>query len=174
MYFFDVVQRRYSHRTEFSDAPVQTEDLRRILEAGLAAPSGKNAQTTTFVVVTNQELKEEIASLLPTPAVKTAPVILVILSEKLPVFHNISFETEDYAAAVENILLAVTALGYATVWMDGLTRWEQKGDAIASLLQVPSGKTVRTILPIGVPLQWGEPKEKKPFSERVYFNRCSS
>ena len=32
----------------------------------------------------------------------------------------VSFATEDCAASVENMLLAVTALGYATVWLDGV------------------------------------------------------
>ena len=43
--------------------------------------------------------------------------------------------------------------------------------AIASLLHVPEGKTVRTILPLGVPAEVGEPKPRKSFEERAHYNQ---
>lgn len=82
-----------------------------------------------------------------------------------------AFEVEDYAASVENMLLAATALGYATVWMDGMTKAPAACAAIASLLHVPEGKTVRTILPLGVPAEVGEPKPRKSFEERAHYNQ---
>ena len=100
MEFFDVVSRRYSHRTAFLDQPVPDADVRRIVEAGIQAPSGQNCQTTSFVVVTDPELRKGISELLSTPATQTAPVILVVLSEHVVAPCGMSFEVEDYAAAV--------------------------------------------------------------------------
>ena len=77
---------------------------------------------------------------------------------------------EDYAAATENMLLAATALGYATVWMDGMTKADKANTAIRGILNVPEGKTVRTILPLGVPAEVGAPKPRKSFEERVHYN----
>lgn len=171
MEFFDVVSRRYSHRTAFLDQPVPDADVRRIVEAGIQAPSGQNCQTTSFVVVTDPELRKGISELLSTPATQTAPVILVVLSEHVVAPCGMSFEVEDYAAAVENMLLAATALGYATVWMDGMTKAPVANAAIAKLLNVPEGKTVRTILPLGVPAETSAPKPRKFFEERVSYNR---
>ena len=88
-----------------------------------------------------------------------------------PVYHGMHFEVEDCSAAVENMLLAVTALGYATVWIDGALRREGRAERINSLLGIPPGRTVRVILPIGVPAGEGPRKEKKPFEERAWFNR---
>ena len=98
-------------------------------------------------------------------------MILVVLSEHVVAPCGMAFEVEDYAAAVENMLLAATALGYATVWMDGMTKAPAACAAIASLLRVPEGKTVRTILPLGVPAKAGEPKPRKTFEERVHYNQ---
>ena len=32
--------------------------------------------------------------------------------------YNLEFEIEDYAASTENIMLVITAMGYAGVWME--------------------------------------------------------
>lgn len=69
------------------------------------------------------------------------------------------------------MLLAATALGYATVWMDGMTKAPVANAAIARLLNVPEGKTVRTILPLGVPAETSAPKPRKSFEERASYNR---
>ena len=43
---FEAIARRHSYRESFRDEPVPRADLRRIVQAGLQAPSGKNAQTS--------------------------------------------------------------------------------------------------------------------------------
>jgi len=37
--------------------------------------------------------------------------------------YNLEFEIEDYAASTENIMLAITAMGYSGVWMDGMMKF---------------------------------------------------
>jgi len=44
----------------FDGAPLPTEDLKRILEAGLAAPSGYNMQPWRFIVVQSPEQKKRL------------------------------------------------------------------------------------------------------------------
>lgn len=80
-----------------------------------------------------------------------------------------SFDTQDYAAAVENIMLAIVAMGYAGVWMDGMSRMNDVDSEIAKLLSVPDGKWVRSIIPFGVPTKEVVQKEKKSFEERVVW-----
>jgi len=100
-------------------------------------------------------MRSKLAELIPTPATKSAPVILVAVSEEkinqASGAAHFAFDTQDYAAAVENILLGAVAMGYAAVWMDGMTRMEEKDADIAALLNVPADKKVRSIIPIGVP-----------------------
>ena len=85
--------------------------------------------------------------------------------------RDISFAAEDCAASVENMLLAITALGYASVWLDGVLRCENKAARIGQLLGVPAGRTVRILLPLGVAAEPGVQKEKLPFDQRAWFNR---
>ena len=122
-------------------------------------------------MVTDPGLRAQIADVLSTPATKTAPVIIVVLSEHLVAPCGMAFEVEDYAAAVENMLLAATALGYASVWMDGMTKADQANREIRAILNVPEGKTVRTILPLGVPAEPGAQNSRKSFEERCTYNQ---
>ena len=171
MEFFETVQKRHSYRGAFWDKPIPDADIRRILQAGISAPSGYNAQTTRFAVVTEPELLREIAALMETPVLQTAKAVIVPLSEYVPQKAGLVFETEDYAASVENILLAITSLGYAGVWMDGFAKLGDHAEKIAQILNAPENLHVRALIPFGVPQETWQQKEKKPFEERVQFNR---
>ena len=63
MDLFEAIERRYSYRGEFTDAPVGREDLEKIVRAGIRAPSGKNEQVTSFVIVDDPQLLEQIAEI---------------------------------------------------------------------------------------------------------------
>lgn len=174
MEVFDAIQRRHSYRGPFTNTPVSKDDLRQIVQAGIQAPSGRNQQTTHFVILDDAEIIEEIGRLNPTnEAMKSAKAYIVCVIDKEPpsVYEGLSFQVEDCAAAVENMLLAITSLGYATVWIDGWLRVQQRAERIAELIGLPQSKLVRIILPIGVPAEQWQQKEKKPFEERAWFNR---
>ena len=57
MEFFDVIARRGSYRGEFEQFSIPQEELYRILDAGIRAPSGYNLQTATFYAVTDKLLR---------------------------------------------------------------------------------------------------------------------
>jgi len=169
MNFFEVLSSRYSHRSKFTSAPVAKADLEKIILAATQAPSGCNAQTTYFTVVTDPTLIAKLASIIKSDATSTAQAVIVCSTEKV-VFdfgQPMNFEIEDYAAAVQNILLAITALGYATCWYDGGTRIAGNDKAIANILGISEKRQVRTVLPIGVPETVGRQAGRKPIEERV-------
>jgi nitroreductase len=141
------------------------------VQCGIQAPSGVNAQTTSFVIVDDQALLAEIGRICDRQVVRDAAAIVVCIVSHEPAYKGMSFAVEDCAAAVENMLLAITALGYATVWIDGALRAERKAERIGELLGVPADLQVRVILPIGVPVEAGTQKEKRPFEQRAWYNR---
>jgi nitroreductase len=174
MDLFQAIRERYSYRGPFQGDPISRENLKRIVEAGLMAPSGKNAQTTGFVIVDDQELVREIGGMHPgNKALQQARALIACIVDKEPeaVYEGMDFQIEDCAAAVENMLLAITALGYGSVWVDGWLRREGRADKIGCLLGVPDSKVVRILLPVGIPTEPGPRPEKKPFGERAWFNR---
>jgi nitroreductase len=175
MEFFETLTHRHSYRGGFLDQPVPREDLCKIVEAGLLAPSGKNLQTTSFVIVDAEPLVREINGMHQfSKAMRQAKAYIVCVIDRDTSENNI-FAIEDCAAATENMLLAITALGYASVWVDGWLRSEGRAEKIGNLLRLPANKQPRVILPIGIPEKsaiFGP--EKKPFTERVSFNQTEN
>jgi len=171
MDIFEAISQRYSYRGEFLSTPIPREDLRKIVEAGVNAPSGKNEQTTSFVIVDDPELIKQLATVVNRPVCFTAKAMIVCVIDPRPVLNDVTFAVEDCAAAVENMLLAATALGYASVWLDGVLRADSIANRIAKLLGVPPHLSVRILLPLGVAKEPGHPREKLPFERRAWFNR---
>ena len=174
MDLFEAISKRHSYRGEFRDQPVPHEDLRRIVQAGLDAPSGRNLQTTRFVIADDLALVAQI-SRIPgaNTAVQQAKAFVACIIDEHPetAYQGLVFEIEDCAAAVQNMLLSITALGYATVWIDGWLRSADRAQTIGCILGVPQDKIVRVLLPIGVPQDKGPRPDKKPFEQRAWFNR---
>ena len=169
---FEAIARRHSYRGEFQNKPVSRTDLEKIVQAAVDAPSGCNAQTTSFVVVDDPKLIADLAKIFgDRPVCTTAQAVIVCLADATPAYGNTSFDREDCAAAVQNMLLAITALGYATVWYQGYVQRDGNDRKIAELLGVPANLRVEVVLPLGVPVTTESPREKKPLAERVSFNR---
>jgi nitroreductase len=62
----------------FDGTPVPEEDLKKILQAGLEAPSGYNLQPWRFVVVRDPEARKGLrAAAMGQPKVEEAPVVIV-------------------------------------------------------------------------------------------------
>lgn len=173
MDLFDAINQRASYRGAFADEPVSRDDLQAIVQAGIRAPSGCNGQTTSFVIVDDAETIRKIAEIVDNKVIAGAPAVVVCIIDTTPVIQDKSFAVEDCAAATENMLLAVTALGYATVWIDGVLRADDRAARIGRLLNVPEERIVRIVLPIGRPVKTPTQAEKKPFDQRASFNRWS-
>ena len=174
MDIFEAIEKRHCYRGAFKDTPVLREDLQRMVEAGLKAPSGKNIETTRFVIVDDEDILATIRTMHPAnKAAQQCMALIACVIDKEPeaVFEGLSFQIEDCAAAVENIFLACTALGYSTVWIDGWLRRERRAEKIGQLLGVPEEKIVRIILPIGIAAEEYKQPQKKPFNDRAWFNR---
>ena len=64
----ECIIRRHSYRGEYINESVPREDLTRIMEAGLAAPSGCNKQTTSLIAVDDEELVMRLKSVIEPPS----------------------------------------------------------------------------------------------------------
>jgi len=171
MDIFEAIKKRHSYRGEFECRPVPRADLEQILDAAIRAPSGCNAQTTSFVVVDERRVLDQIAALADKPCLRTAAAMIVCVVDHRAVYGDMSFGVEDCAASVENMLLAITALGYASVWLDGMLRKDDLARRIAELLGIPDELQVRILLPVGVPREQGTQRERLAYGDRVFYNR---
>jgi len=176
MEFFETVNSRHSYRGPYTDAPVPDADLVKIVEAGIKAPSAANWQTTSFVIVNDPEVLNKIRALAPDiKGLNTCQALIAVVAdgpEESP-RPGLFFGVQDYAAATENMLLAITALGYASVWTEGMLARDDNARTVGDLLDVPSPKKVRVLLPVGVPAEPLADRGRKPFVERAHWNHWS-
>ena len=169
---FEAIEKRHSYRGDFQDRSVPREDLEKIVQAGIQAPSRYNGQSTTFVIVDDADLLSSLGEIVNNKVIRNSKAAIVVaMDPEATADKEFSFGVEDYSAAVENMLLAITAMGYASVWIDGVLRRENRAAAIADLLEIPKGKVVRAVLPLGIPVETRRQKEKKSFQERAWYNK---
>ena len=167
----ETILTRHSYRGTYTSAPVPREDLRRILEAGLAAPSGCNKQTASLIAVDDPVLLKRLLAVMDPPVAATAPAAICVLTRRIIAYRDRCYAVQDYAAAIENMLLAIHALGYASCWYEGhITDEDRLGWQMAQLLGVPEDYELICFLPVGVPAEAPSTAKKKPFEERAWFN----
>ena len=167
----DAIFTRRSYRGKFKDTPVPRNELKTILEAGLAAPSGCNKQTVSLIGVDDPELLKRLHSVIEPDVAETAPAMILVLSRHIIAYRDRCFAVQDYAAAIENMLLAAEEMGYASCWYEGhITDTDRICDKLAEILGVPEGYELVCLLPLGIPADKPTIPKKQDFSERAWFN----
>ncbi len=156
----EAIRKRRSIRRYTNDA-IPKEDLETIVDAGRLAATGSNQQPWDFVIVTDRAMIVQFK--IAGAWIETASAVIVVVMD--PVSR---WWIEDGAAAIENMLLASTALGYGACWVEGdaLPREEQ----LKTLLGVPSAKRVMALIPIGVAAETPAP-EKRPLSQVLHWEK---
>ncbi len=162
MDLFEAIEKRASVRA-FEPAEVSEADMTKVLDAGRRAPSGGNRQPLRYIVIRDAETLKALEKTQGSLASASAAVAIVAD----PAASR--WWLEDAAAAAENMLLAITALGYASVWVEGtLLKVE---DWAKQLLDVPAEKRLIVLLPIGKAPQETPQADKKPIDELVWHER---
>ncbi len=113
----DVILTRSSVK-KYTDKPVPAELIDKVIEAGLAAASGRNMQAPIIVAVTNKEIRDALSA--ANAAVMgasgdpfyNAPVVLVVLADKAA--HTYVY---DGSLALGNMMLAAHDLGLGSCWI---------------------------------------------------------
>lgn len=129
---------------KYQPKPVPQEDLTTILEAGRQAPSAANRQPWHFVVVCDEAQKRKLAEACSGQTWMADAGVIIAGIGKPQV--NEKWYPVDVAIAMQNMILAATALGYGTCWIGAFD-----GEQVAQLLGVPSECKVVALTPVGVP-----------------------
>jgi nitroreductase len=196
-----IIRGRRSVRA-FKPDPVPSEDVDRMLEAALWAPSGSNTQPWLFTAVTDRNViaraaecvrleVERVALEAPGFAetgkgmarwgafFEAAPLVFFVagrrepaswrmrLTEVLPE-HPSAGESLSWlvscAAAIQNLLLAVHALGYGACWMGAPLVARA---TLEELLELPGGYELLAVVPTGRPAEEPSAPRRRPRGETV-------
>lgn len=139
----------------YTDQDVEPEKIEAILEAGMAAPSGKNGQPWDFIVLTRREILDEMAERLPyAKMLREARVAIAVCADrtKSPYWYV------DCSAAAENILLAAHALGLGAAWT-ATYPYRDRMDVVKELCGLPGSYDSLCVIPVGYPAREARPKD---------------
>ena len=157
---FEAIRKRRSMR-EYTGESIPRQDLEKIVDAGRLAATGNNRQPWDFIVVTDKETIQQL-KVAAQWMDKAAAIIAVVMDS------SSRWWPQDGSAAVENMLIASTALGYGSCWLEGYT--QPREDEFKTLLGVPDELRLMTLVPIGVPVEWPT-KEKKSLAQVLHWER---
>nr|MDO8061670.1 nitroreductase family protein [Candidatus Freyrarchaeum guaymaensis] len=172
MDFFEVVRKRRSVRS-YLDEDVSEEEVRRLLEAAILAPSAGNLQPWEFIVVRDERRKMALArAALGQRFVAEAPVVIVVCAN-IPrtATHYGSrganlYVIQDTAAATQNIHLAATAMGLATCWVGAFDERE-----VWRVLELPEDVRPLAIIPVGRPRRVPSMPPRIPLEKVVHYEK---
>ena len=195
MDFFEVANTQRAMRRLKLD-PVADEDLWRILDTAIMAPSGGNRQPWNFVVVRDAEKKRKIGAwyleaweraygpqkqaMLANPAMARtfnsadylanhlaeAPVLIIATVRKEMFAIGPTLGASVYPA-VQNLMLAARALGLGTT-LTTLHKFHEQD--VKHLLGIPEDVETMALIPVGVPRGTFGTPSRLPAEKVVYWD----
>ena len=141
---------------QFTGESIKEEDLNKIIKAGMAAPSAKNIQPWSFIVVTDKDILNKLCKALPYAKMLDKAGAAIIVCGDIKEENWVV----DCAAATENILLAAHALGYGAVWT-AVYKYESRIEPVRQECKIPKEIVPLNVIPIGIPVD----KNVKPIDK---------
>jgi len=146
----ELIEKRRSIRKYRSDKPVTKEQIKRLLEAAMFAPSACNSRPWEFIAITKRETLDEIARVHPFAAMcatATAAIVVVAVPQK---GQPKGYFPQDCAAATQNILLEAASMGLGSCWC-GVYPRNRTIAKIRALLRIPKPKIPFNVIALGTP-----------------------
>ncbi|MHC4642946.1 MAG: nitroreductase family protein [Planctomycetota bacterium] len=167
MTVLEAIRRRYSCRA-YEDKPIEQEKLDSIFEAARLAPSAMNTQDWRFVVVTDKEIRRQVAEQTNRPEVfQKAGAIIAACSNSDHVMRcGQAIGPIDVAIALEHIALQATEMGLATCWIGSF-----ETDKVRVILDIPADVAIIELMAIGYPADSKKEPQREPLGKIVCYEK---
>jgi nitroreductase len=154
---------------KYTSKDVEDFKIKKLLEAGAAAPSAGNEQPWHFVVIKDRDRLNKLADIHPYgKMLKDAPLAVAVCADLNELKYE-HFWVQDCAAATQNILLEAVSLGLGAVWLGVHSNKNIEPD-VNEFLNVPDHVTTVSVISIGYPAEQKRPSKR--FSEDiVHYNK---
>ncbi|WP_240911649.1 nitroreductase family protein [Thermococcus sp. LS1] len=150
----------------FQEREVPLEDLKKILEAGIWAPSGSNVQPWEFIVVRERDNIERVKLVSPGLFGNPSTVVVLCINTKLAKRGGKLGEESalmDISMAAQNMMLAAYSMGIGSCPVLSFNK-----TALKELLNIPEHVEPVLILIFGYPRVWPKPPRRRPLKEVVH------
>jgi nitroreductase len=167
----DIIRKRRTIR-KFGEGEVSDEQVDKLLELAMYAPSRLNRQPWHFIVVRDAALKKQFADILRIhPYLETASVVVAVcaLPERSPTWAM------DASAAIENMLIGATSMGIGSAWVGSpdTVMWTLVEETARDALAIPGNVRVASLIALGYPVEERPPhtKEERFDPLKVHYGR---
>jgi len=163
----DAIYNRRSVRN-FLPEPVPDDAIREIIRAGTWAPSGLNNQPWRFAVVRDADLKDKLSECTRYgQIIKNAPALIIVFIDK-DAMYNATKDHQAMGACMQNILLAIHAIGYGGVWLGEILKNAAK---VNEILELPDKLDLMAIIAFGKPKNRDQKSMRKDISEVIVLEK---
>ena len=149
----DLIERIKSRQSirKFTSEQIPDSVIKDIVNIGRTAPSGGNCQPWRIVIVTRNDLKDQLAAAAHNQKfLAVAPVVYVVCA--VPEESGMRYKNrgrklytlQDTAALTLNILYGAHLHGYGACWIGAFNE-----DEVSSVLNIPSGMRPVAMVPVG-------------------------
>ena len=170
MQFQELISQRYSVRAYKPD-PVPDDLLAQVLEAGRLAPTAANRQPFRIIVIHTPGREAELRRIDPREWFVRAPIILCVCTVRAEAWRRAVYDGKSHAdvdatIVMDHMVLAAADLGLGTCWIAAFDP-----DAAREVLGLPPEIEPVLFTPLGYPADTPRPKERRPLSELVRYER---
>jgi nitroreductase len=168
MEVFDAIKTRRSIR-KFTKKEVSKEDIDKLLEAAMQAPSAGNNQPWEFIVIDDRKTLDAIPDFHPySDMLKESPIAILVCG-KIDATKYCGYWVQDCSAATQNILLAAHGMDLGAVWL-GIYPVQERIDGIKHLVGLPGDIYPLSLIAIGYPNEKKEP-ENRFNKKKIRYNK---
>lgn len=149
---------------EFTDEPVSAKDLMTLVEAGIWAPSGKNNQPWRFVILTDEEMRKNIADLtLYRHIVANCRSLIVVFLDTDAMYDEVK-DHQSTGAAIQNMLLTAESLGLGAVWLGQILKNKHEVNAE---LGIGNRYDLMAVIAVGHPAHRNQKSHRKNVNDFI-------
>lgn len=155
----DLLVARRSIR-KYTDAPLDAEDVKLILEAALLSPTSKSSRAWQLVVVDDKEMLSRLADCKPAGAVSVSRCAMAVIVGVDPT--KTEPWIEDASVAATMMQLQASDLGIGSCWIQIRDRYMADGtpsqEYIQELLGIPDTIPIVCMITFGYPDEVRKPQ----------------
>jgi nitroreductase len=137
---------------KFTGQAIDDQLIKKILAAGMAAPSAGNEQPWQFIVVKNKEILKKVSECSPHAKVAAAATMAIIVCGDLSLERYEGYWVQDCSAATENMLIETAFLGLGAVWL-GVYPLAERVTYLQECFSLPKTIVPFAVIPVGFPAQ---------------------
>ncbi len=160
----DLLEAIFTRRSirQYTDEPVDRDQLLEIIKAGTWAPSGLNNQPWRFVIVTAADVRRELAKQTTSHfIIERAPACIAVFVDRGVMYNDVK-DHQAMGACIQNMLLAAHGLGLGAVWLGEILK---NADAVRTLLDLPEEIELMAVVALGHPKPGKHSSKRRDLSE---------